>query len=329
VTSQTRSTGIGSWPGHDLRTALETAFSDSPELPYLPELPDRGYHAGMVGRAAALLSGLAVDLQPSGWRLIDLPGSEQRRARSTLRADLDLLEEVAQGYSGVVKYSVAGPWTLAAMLQKTRGEPVVGDSGARRDICESLAEGLQQLTAEMARRLPETIPMLQLDEPMLPAVADGALRSASGLSRVSPVDRAELSAGLRRVVDLLPPEVSVVVHCCAAGLPWEAVRAAGVRGVFLDVDQLRSSDKDALGAAIEDGLLFGAGAVPAGSTLSAEAVARRVLTALPDADLGADLPGRVVVTPSCGLSGRTVADARAVMRAVRTAAGIVTDRLSR
>ena len=95
-----RSTGIGSWPGTDMADAIKIAFAECPDLPYLPELPARGAHAAMIGRSTALLAGLAVDLQPAGWRLTDGSGRDHRLAISTLRSDLDLLEEHAQGYAG-------------------------------------------------------------------------------------------------------------------------------------------------------------------------------------------------------------------------------------
>ena len=118
-------TGIGSWPGTDMGGAVRTAFAECPELPYLPELPARGPGAQLVGRGAALMSGLAVDLQPAGWRLADAPNRDARQARSLFRQDLDDLEEVAQGYAGPAKVSVAGPWTLAAALERPRGDRVV------------------------------------------------------------------------------------------------------------------------------------------------------------------------------------------------------------
>ncbi len=96
-------TGIGSWPGTDVRAAIRATFDDlgePPQLPYLPELPARGPGADMIGRTAALLVDLPVDLQPSGWRLVDHPGRDLKRARSFLSEDLDTLAEVADGYTG-------------------------------------------------------------------------------------------------------------------------------------------------------------------------------------------------------------------------------------
>ena len=43
------STGIGSMPGTDVNWAATVAF-DVPSMPFVPELPDRGPGAGLVGR---------------------------------------------------------------------------------------------------------------------------------------------------------------------------------------------------------------------------------------------------------------------------------------
>ncbi|HET9871085.1 MAG TPA: hypothetical protein VFP89_00645 [Propionibacteriaceae bacterium] len=332
-TPQARSTGIGSWPGRDMLKALQISFAESPDLPYLPELPDRGPQAAMIGRTSAVLSGLALDLQPAGWRLTDAPGRDQRTARALLREDLDLLEEVAQGYTGVIKYSFAGPWTLAASVERPRGDRVVGDSGARRDLVQSLAEGLGQLVREMTRRLPNTTALVQLDEPALPAVMTGGVHTASGLSRHRSIDRPELSQTIGYVVDLLGADVGVAVHCCAAGLPIDLMQAAGVQAVLVDLEQLNVADWDLVAAALEAGLWFGAGAVPTAggaalTTLSADEVADRALRRLRSLELEPAVAGQILITPACGLAGFEPASALHVLRSIRTAADIVTEQLA-
>ncbi|MEB0161031.1 hypothetical protein QN405_25765, partial [Pseudomonas sp. AH2 (2023)] len=86
---------------------------------------------------------LTVDLQPAGWRLVGdgAPGVDHRRTRSLLAQDLDAVKEQAQEWEGPFKTQVAGPWTLAATVEKPRGDRVLSDHGARRDLAESLAEG--------------------------------------------------------------------------------------------------------------------------------------------------------------------------------------------
>jgi len=329
--SSLRSTGIGSWPGVDLGEALRISFAECPDLPFLPELPARGPHASLIGRGTALLSGLPVDLQPAGWRLADAPGRDARQAKATLRSDLDQLEEVAQGYAGWFKVATPGPWTLAASVERPRGDRVLGDSGARRDLAQSLADGLGDLVAELHRRLPELALVVQLDEPLLPAVLAGAVPTASGFSRHRTVDRPEVAAAVAGVVQRLAAgglDVPVAVHSCAAGVPISLLHAAGVRAVSVDLDQLTAADVDALGTAMEGGLWLGAGALPADRLLPPQEVAARVLRPLRALGVEPSVSSRTVVTPACGLAGRTPAAAVAALRTVRQAAEIATEQLA-
>ena len=330
-------TGIGSWPGTDLPDAVKIAFAECPDLPYLPELPARGPAAQLVGRGAALLSGLAVDLQPAGWRLADAPNRDARQARSLLRSDLDVLEEVAQGYVGPVKVSVAGPWTLAAALERPRGDRVVADRGARRDVVQSLTDGIGDLVAQLRRRLPDVALVVQLDEPLLPAVLSGSLSTASGFSRHRSVDRPEVSEAYSALVAHLAatgpssaPGTPVVVHCCAADAPVALLRDAGVTGVALDLGQMGTGTWDEVGEGLAEGFWFGAGALRTdgpGPLARPDAVAARVLARLDDLGLDAEAGLRTVLTPACGLAGFDPDHALAALRVLRSAADIVTDRL--
>ena len=323
-----RATGIGSWPGTDMADAVKIAFAECPELPYLPELPARGAYAQLIGRSTAFLAGLAVDLQPAGWRLTDASSRDHRLAISTLRADLDVLEEHTQGYQGTVKLSVAGPWTLAAMMERPRGDRVLADPGARRDLSQSLAEGIAQLVAELVRRLPDLDPLIQLDEPMLPAVLAGSIPNASGLLRHRAIEESEVSGAIGYAVHRLAP-TPVAVHCCAAGPPIELLRLAGVSGVLLDIEQLTDAEWEVVGASLEAGLWIGIGALPTGRMLTADQVARRVLGQLRDLNLEPiQLAERTVITPACGLASATRDGAVQALRALRTAAQIVTEQLA-
>jgi len=322
-----RTTGIGSWPGTDVADAVKIAFAECPDFPYLPELPARGPYAQLIGRSTAFLAGLAVDLQPAGWRLTDVSSRDHRRAISTLRSDLDVLEELAQGYEGTIKLSVAGPWTLAAMMERPRGDRVLGDRGARRDLSQSLAEGIAQLVAEVNRRLPDMDPLIQLDEPMLPAVLGGTIANASGLLRHRAVEVSEVSSAIIHVADRLAP-TPVVVHCCAAGVPVELLRSAGVTGVLVDIDQLSSADWDEVGASLEAGVWIGMGALPTEQALSPDQVARRVLPPLRDLGLEPPVAARIVITPACGLASSPRDAAVRALRTLRSAARIVDEQLA-
>ena len=76
------------------------------QLPYLPELPERGPGADLIGRTAGLLVELPVDLQPVGWRLVDRPGRDAQRTAAFLREDLDELAEAFDGHTGPLKLQV-------------------------------------------------------------------------------------------------------------------------------------------------------------------------------------------------------------------------------
>lgn len=316
-------TGVGSLPGTDPREAAAVVVGELPDFPHLAELPARGPGADMIGRTAALLVDLHVDVQPSGWRLVDRPGLDERRAGAFLGHDLDELEGAAQGVVGPVKLQVVGPWTLAAALQLPRGEPVLSDPGAIRDVVESLAEGAAEHVAELRRRLPGALPVLQLDEPSLPAVLAGRVRSSSGARTISAVGPADAERALDSVIGRAA--APVVVHCCAAQPPVRLAQRAGASGISVDLTVLDERSDDELGAAVEAGLALLAGLVPAvpgdrplsEAADTVEAVRRlwRRLGLAPDR-----LADQVVVTPTCGLAGATPAGARAALESARRAA---------
>ncbi|MBA8795220.1 methionine synthase II (cobalamin-independent) [Friedmanniella endophytica] len=327
--------GIGSWPGEDVGEAVRMIFAEVPDLPYLPELPARGAAAGMIGRACAQLVGMSVDLQPAGWRLTDAPGIDARRARSLFRADLDALEEHAQGWTGPVKLAVTGPWTLAATVERPRGDLVLADHGARRDLAESLAEGLTGLVAELRRRLPDVGWLVQLDEPSLPGVLAGSLPTASGFSRHRAVERNEAIETLRTLRGALEDAgADTAVHCCAGSVeqpvPFELLRTAGFRTLLVDLGRLRTADWDQVAELLEDGGRLGAGVlrVEEAGSLGPDRAADRVLTPLRRLGLDPDHARRLVITPCCGLAGATPADAVRAHRVLRRAAAIVEEQLA-
>ncbi|MCW2838110.1 MAG: methionine synthase, partial [Marmoricola sp.] len=154
-------TGIGSMPGEDLAEALRVVSGSLPDLPHFPELPARGAIADLTGRALAITAELGFDLQPAGWRLTDAAGIDHRRARSLLGQDLDVLEEQLQDYEGRLKLQVAGPWTLAATVEKPRGDKLLSDLGARRELSQALAEGVRVHLEDVQRRVPRAELVLQ------------------------------------------------------------------------------------------------------------------------------------------------------------------------
>ena len=129
-------------PGTDPAEAMRVIAGELPDFPHLPELPDRGPGADLTGRTAGLLVDIPVEVTPRGWRLAERPGRDLARARSMLSSDLDVLEEVLDGFRGPLKIQLCGPWTLAATLELPRTMNVaIADPGAVADLTASLAEG--------------------------------------------------------------------------------------------------------------------------------------------------------------------------------------------
>ena len=323
-------TGIGSLPYEDVDEACRVVVGELPELPHIPELPGRGPGADMVGRGVALLVDLHADLQPAGWRLVDRPGRDEVRAAALLRQDLDALELAAHGWTRLLKVQVVGPLTLAAALDRSRGDRAVADAGARRDVAQSLAEGVAAHLADVARRFPGARLVLQVDEPALPAVVSGALPTASGLGRLPAVDPAEARGLLAEVLVVAHGAgVASVVHCCAHRVPVDLVHGAGAAAVSLDLRRFSSSDPDGLAAAVDAGLGLWAGIVPSlpepGLREPSDAeLGERVLAVWRRLDQPVEAaPGRLVVTPACGLAGASPEWARRAYTLARGAARVV------
>jgi methionine synthase II (cobalamin-independent) len=312
-------TGIGSLPYEDVDEAARVVVGELPGLAHVPELPGRGAGADMVGRTASLLVDLHVDLQPSGWRLVDRRGGDEQRAAATLRADLDAVQIAAHNYTGVLKAQVAGPWTLAAAIARPRGDRVLADYGARRDLAQSLAEGVRQHVADVAERVPGARVVVQVDEPGLPAVLAGAIPTSSGFGRLRAVDASEAESLLAEVLAAAGP--AAVVHCCADEVPVALLRRAGAAAVALDAGRLTSPVLDELAEAVDGGLALWPGVVPAlrpDRPPSDRELAERVQRLLEriDADPARAASG-LVVTPACGLAGADVPWAREAYRLAR------------
>jgi methionine synthase II (cobalamin-independent) len=319
VTAWGNASGVGSLPGDDPAEAVRLVLGELPELPHLPELPGRGAGADMVGRTAALLVDVAVDLVPAGWRLVPRSGIDQRRAREFLERDLDALTDAADRYAGPLKVQAAGPWTLAASLERSRGDRAVVDAGARRDLAQSLTEGLAAHVSSVAARVPGASVIVQLDEPSVPAVLLGALPTVSGFGRLPAVEETVVEQELGAVVRGLPGRV--VVHCCAPRTPLGLYRAAGAAAVSFDLALVQ--DLDAVGEAVDAGLHLFLGVVPGtDAPLAApKATASRVQAWWRELGFAADdLPAAVTLTPACGLAGATPGYAREAMTHVREAA---------
>jgi hypothetical protein len=328
-------------PGTSPAEAMRVVAGELPDFPHLPELPDRGPGADITGRAAALLVDIPVEVTPRGWRLAERPGRDLVRARTMLSSDLDAMEEVLDGFRGTVKIQVCGPWTLAATLELTRTLDVaIADPGAVADLTASLAEGVAAHASGLAKRVPGARLVVQLDEPALSAVAGGEVPTASGLSRIAPVEADVLRERLAQVI--ASTGTYTVVHSCSTAVPFGIIRAAGAGALSFDLSQLRRGEEDAVAEAAEAGLGLLAGVIPAFGSVSAPAspgpagpgdgsaearqAAERVIRLWRRLGLPLETcPEQAVITPACGLAGASPDQARAALTRCREAGSMLAE----
>ncbi|MFC4562896.1 methionine synthase [Nocardiopsis mangrovi] len=323
------STGVGSYPGDDPGEAVRTVLGELPDLPHLPELPGRGAGADIIGRSGALLVEFPIEVQPSGWRVVQRPGRDAARASSFLSYDLEALERHAGGYRGPLKIQVAGPWTLAAGIELRSGERLLADPGAAADLGASLIEGLRAHIADVRARVPGAEPLVQVDEPALPAVLLGDIPTASGYGRLRAVDRVVAEERLRAVFGAISDAGAYpVAHCCASAVPIDLLRRSGARALSLDATLLTRASDEPLGVALEAGAGLLAGVVPGVDTVLSDPAdtvdpVRELWNRI---GLAPELAARAVVTtPTCGLAGASPDHARAALESCRAAARVLRD----
>ncbi|HEV2782136.1 MAG TPA: methionine synthase [Actinophytocola sp.] len=319
-------TGIGSMPGADPAEAAAVVVGELPDLPHLPELPARGLGADLIGRAAALLIDLAIEVVPSGYRVTARPGADHRRAVDLMRWDLDAFADAVDlAAPAAVKVQVAGPWTLAAGIELPRGHRVLTDRGALHDFTESLAEGLTGHVDELSRRTGHPV-VVQLDEPSLPTILAGALSTPSGLGTVPAVPESDAREILERMVTAARAATGqpVIVHCCATRPPVGLLRSAGADAIALDatlLDGAPAALADEIGEAWDAGAVFLLGVLPTVDPAAPPSLADAAGPALRLVDrLGFPrtlLAERAVPTPACGLAGATAGWAKRALELCR------------
>lgn len=316
-------------PGVSAREAARIIAGELPDLVHVPELPARGPGADMVGRTGSLLCAVdpafGMETTPGGWRIAGHRGRLMRRGESFVGEDLDAVQEESTGYAGPLKIQIVGPWTMAASVELRSGERMLRDPGSVEDLAHALAEAAVQHLLDVRRRMPgaSTI-LLQLDEPALPAVLDGRIGTASGLSAYPAVDPQRVGR-LLGVVLAAALEARAVpgVHCCASHPPVGLLRDAQACFVSVDITAADADLDQQLGVLLESGGSLIAGAVPpigapapGGAPMSDARVSAPLRDLLHRLGLEDDrhLAG-IAVSPTCGLAGASPAWARQALAA--------------
>ncbi|MGY4645603.1 hypothetical protein [Cellulomonas sp. URHB0016] len=329
--------GTGAWPGLDALDAASVVVGDLADppsgitgLPFTVLLPGRGPWGDRAGHAAAVLAELPTELGPHGWKLADRPGGDVGRARAYLREDLDALAVAAHGYTGPLVVPVLGPLTFAATVYLARGDRVLADPGAVREVTASLAAGVGEHLAALRVAVPGAEPTVLVHEPLLAQVLAGVLPTFSGYSALRAVPGPVAAEQIGAVADGARHggASAVVVHGGSAWVSLPAIRHAGVDGVGLAVAGFDERAWERVAEAVEGGLDLWAEVPRQGSSQCAG----------PDVAGQADVllrPWRSVGLPSAGLrgvvllagdEGGTPDDARAGLAGVVKAATIVAER---
>ncbi|WP_314302278.1 hypothetical protein [Kocuria palustris] len=221
--TRTRATVVGGLPGTSAVEAFTVMRGElgAPHRSGLLPLPQRSDVADDLPRTVAVLTELWCDLQPHGWRLQRHDSKESRAARSLLASDLNVLADVigaeSDGDLEPVTTQLLGPTALAARLHLHGGERVLRDHGARRDLVDSLADGLGGHLSALRQSIGPRGIVVRLAEPELLRVLEGRIPTASGYQTLRAVPWSEVREGLERVV--------------------EAARAAGALSVELQLPE--------------------------------------------------------------------------------------------
>lgn len=318
-------TGVGSMPGTDPREATTIVVGELGSFPHVVELPARGPGADPVGRSACLLADVdrsfEVETTVTGWRIGHAGQTVLRRARAWLSQDLEVLEESVGSHRGPVKIQVVGPLTLSARIEDAAGEALLRDAGAVAEVASACAGAVSELIGRMRRAFPRADVVLQLNEPDVPAVIAGGVRTSSGRLTYRSVEPATVQSHLRTVLDAISSASALGgVRCSSVQPPIQLFIDAGARFVAVDLDRNLPHD-DALPKAWEDGVGLLLGCVPRASLRDsvisdrdASSLLRRFMD---DCGFG-DVPTNVALTPSGGLADLAPAQARlAIERCVR------------
>jgi len=310
-------TAAGGWPGFDPLEANRAVRGElgKPSIPFLPALPARGPGSDDVGRTLGVLVELPFDLQPHGWRLVQRPGKDQRRAESALSSDINALGDIAgleEHSAPRLKLHLHGPLSLAAGVHLHNGERVLIDHGARRELYESLAAGAADFVRRVASAARGAEVTVQFDEPDAGAVLAGRVPTASGYRSLRAVGRREATEAW----DLVTASVraagasETVLTLEADDVVLDAARASAASVLSLQLPGISDRQWEALAGDLESGRPLWLAILDPGSAIpQVKVLVESVLTAwrrigLPDPALVA-----LTVTTMPGLESTSPRDA--------------------
>jgi hypothetical protein len=303
-------TGIGGLPHLTVDGALAISFAH--EVPFAPQLA----HEPMLPAALEGLPGLGVDgtIEVDGWRKKrdpfgfavegalasgDLVAFEPAR-QACLRPFLRELEARKVPFA---KVQLAGPATARWLTQTSGGSPASELAELDQQIFRLLLARSIALVAAVRRA--RATPILFLDEPGLAALDSSDPRHALVLQELQLLVRLAQKAG-----------AIVGLHCCAQ-TEWAAVLSLGLDIVSIDarlsLDALLE-EKAAYGKFLKAGGALALGVIP--TEPDATYAVEELVDSLEVSLRAMALNPPILLTPACGLSLRSVADAERIVAQV-------------
>ncbi len=311
-------TGIGSLPHRDAAAAASLVLERHPALPAVPELPRRSPLEGMIARSVRSLP--EVRVAPDGTVCIDESVGEapvqpvvDEVAHGGLLAFLDAAARAPEPPRRV-KIQTAGPLTIGVALQRA-GMPVPRAFRRAGALVRAWAVALEEVVAE---RLPQSMPVLFLDEPALVLWR----RGRGPLEHEAAVD---LLSGA-----LAAPACVTGVHACGDAdlrLAFEA----GPRILGVEVSQALVEHASTIARHLDANGWMAWGAVPTSRPVgqSYEGPWRELVTVWCELTRrGCDpvaLRTQALVTPACGLAAHDEGQAEHLLALARSMAHRVHD----
>jgi hypothetical protein len=305
---------IGSVPGTDPAAAVEEALRLCPEMPSVPEMPQRDPLEGMVPRvleafpfvADAVRGRLSVDAEdPALRRAID--DSSPRLPSSARAAGLiDLLRARSRAPDlPAVKAAVIGPVALARALRDPTGRRLSDVP----EVADAVTRFLSRMVLHLGRALRgwATRPVVQVDEPGTTDSLD-----ADETRRVrSVLAAARLTGGLAALHDC-GARLGTGFVTLAAHLDFALVDASREDVPLLGSDRGLSSYFRSGGKEVVWGIVPTDGRPPPSPSAKASLL-ERATRVVGDADL---VRHRSHWSPACGLGALDAAGARRVREAL-------------
>jgi hypothetical protein len=313
-------TGIGSVPFTDNHEAIRLILENLTEIPYWPQMAQKGFQEDMVSQGAG---GLPLIIRDMEQRLVRVTDAVDRDAALTqfyeaaLQEELDkfsLAPEEATGFyslmqalstlpphaPGFVKGQVVGPVTFATIVKGLDGKAILFD----HELSQAVTRGLALKAAWQAAKIRETgrQAVIFFDEPSLTGFGSAFMQ----ISREEVINLlTEVITGARE-----PGDAFFGVHCCG-NTDWSVLLETPIDILSFDsyefFDNLKLYDQP-LKKFLERGGYLAWGLVPTSPTAPAET--EEVLWAKFAAQveelvqLGVDksyLLSRSLLTPACGL----------------------------